>query len=128
MSAQAALFAMPDPLTGQPTRGEFPDYGITQRAAVRIGLGYHPLECVVAGLRLHPDASCDVEDRSTGPRCKGCVFAVRVEYHNRSYRKCAIGIDLTEQDLDEAPRASHSEQTDLRLWWPACRDYQPSTK
>lgn len=125
MPDQAALFYMPHPLTGEPVRGEWPDFGITARAAVRIGLGMHPLENVATGLRLHEDACSDVEDRTTGPRCKGCVFAVAVRWHGKPFRKCSFGRPPG-RSLDDAPRATHSETTDLRLWWPACTDYQPT--
>lgn len=27
--------------------------------------------------------------------------------------------------VDYGPRATHSEATDCRAWWPACTDYQP---
>lgn len=128
MSEQAALFAMPEPLTGQPTRGQFPDYGITQRAAIRIGLGYHPLANVAPNLKLHADACSDVTDRESGPRCRGCVFAVPAGWHGKAYRKCAYGSPDPQMTLEGAERASHSEATDLRLWWPACTDYQPITK
>lgn len=124
MTGQPTLFAMPHPLTGEPVRGEWPNWSLTGRAAVRIGLGIHPLECVVPGLKLHADASTDPEDKTTGPRCKGCVFAVAVRWHGKPFRKCAYGRPAGGY-LDDAPRASHGEATDLRLWWPACQTYQP---
>lgn len=122
MSAQDTLFTMPAPTAGEPTRGEWSDFGITRRAAVRIGEGLHPLENVQPGLKLHADASTDPEDKTTGPRCKTCMFAVAVRWHGKPFRKCAFGRPAG-RSLNAAPRASHSEATDLRLWWPACTDY-----
>lgn len=125
MRRQGELFAMPEPEIGEHTRGEWIDKGLTGRAMIRIALGKHPLENVATGLRLHPDASRDVDDRTTGPRCSGCVFALAVEWHNRRYRKCGYGLPAGGY-LDDAPRASHSEATDLRMWWPACETYEPN--
>jgi hypothetical protein len=119
---QRPLFPMPASTTGV-ERGEWIDKGISGRAKVRIALGKHPLECVQPGLNLHPDASRDPEDRAPGPRCGTCRFAVAVTWHNKRYNKC--GYPNAALD-DDAARASHSEQTDLRLWWPACMTYEPN--
>jgi hypothetical protein len=115
---------MPGPLPGEAIRGQWIDKGVTGRAVVRIALGIHPLECVATGLKLHPDAVRDPDDRTTGPRCGGCLYATPAGWHNRRYRKCSIGMPPG-GTLDDAPRAAHSEASDLRMWWPACRDYQP---
>lgn len=122
---QRPLFPMPDPKIGEHTRGEWLDKGTKGRAMVRIALGIHPLEAIVPGLKLHPDASRDVDDRTTEPRCGSCVYAVSVGWHNRSYRKCAYGSPDPAMTLEGASRAAHSEASDLRLWWPACTTYEP---
>jgi hypothetical protein len=122
---QPRLFDMPDPRIGEHTRGEWIDKGPRGRAIVRISLGWHPLEAVAAGLKLHPDASRDIDDHDSGPRCRDCIFAVPVGWHNRTYRKCAYGSPDPTNTLEGALRVAHSEATDLRMWWPACVDFQP---
>lgn len=126
-AVQRPLFPMPEADNAQTQRGQWVDKGATGRAMVRIALGLHPLECVEPGLRLHPDACRDVDERKAGPRCGGCRFVVRAEWHSRSYNKCARTRDgQVAELLDQAPRAAHSEATDLRLWWPACTTYEPN--
>lgn len=108
-----------------PGPAESADARRTRRQAEAIAAGYHPLALVQRGLRLHPDASRDPDDRGDEtPRCGDCVFRVLGRWHGRVYGKCAFGLP-DGAPLDAAPRASHSAATDVRAWWPACTDYQP---
>jgi hypothetical protein len=64
-------------------------------------LGYHP----ATGVRLLV---------GTSETCGDCRFRKLYGYHTRSYPKC------------ENPRAriAHSEATDVRASWPACRLFE----
>lgn len=94
------------PLTrGQKTR---------RKVARRILAGTHPLGYVP----LHPLASRDPDDREAGPRCGGCAHR-RTDY---GYPKCFKPFSYG--DKTTYPRATHSETSDVRAWWPACHDYQ----
>lgn len=111
------LFDIPDdawvvpPPKEELTRGER-----RQRlVATRIAAGVHPLGRPVL---LHPDASRDPEDRG-GPRCGGCEFRQLVEYHNRKWPKCWY------PGAFPHPRDTHCESSDIRAWWPACKEFRP---
>jgi hypothetical protein len=71
----------------------------TTRARNLIAQGIHPLTRGPA----RPDLGT----------CGTCVHWIRADYHERGYRKCAKG------------PWTHSEQTDVRGWWPACHRYDP---
>lgn len=77
----------------------------------RIRDGIHPL----GNLSLHPAAARDRDGE--GLRCGSCIHRKVTDYHNRSYPKCMFGNGV---------RATHGESSDIRAWWPACRDYQPT--
>jgi hypothetical protein len=109
--ASAYLITPPhDPLTRGQRRKRL--------VAERIATGVHPLGRPVL---LHPDASRDPENRDDGPRCGGCAFRVLLTHHDRSYPKCWY------PDLDAYPhpRDTHCESSDIRAWWPACREFRP---
>jgi len=84
----------------------------------RIATGIHPLGRPVM---LHPEASRDPENRATGPRCGDCVFRQLVHYHDRAWPKCWY------PDIESYPhpRDTNCESSDIRAWWPACRDFRP---
>lgn len=90
----------------------------TARQRADAARGLNPLIRLFAGMFPHPDAPqvASPEDRATpGPRCGSCRFRELVSWHSRSYPKCTFG---------EGVRMSHSDATDVRGWWPACRDYE----
>lgn len=95
----------------------------TLRQAERIADGIHPL----TGGPLHElasrhrDASAPKDDPFT---CGSCYFREVLTYHNRNYAKCIAGASVE----NGAPRISHSPATDVRAWWPACREYSPSDR
>lgn len=113
-----ALFEVPDdawvipPPGGELTRAE----RRKRLIAGRIAAGVHPLGRPVL---LHRDAIRDLEGES-GPRCGSCLFRQQVRHHNRTYPKCWY------PNIEEYPhvRDTHSESSDIRAWWPACRDYR----
>lgn len=75
----------------------------------RIRDGIHPLGYV----SLHPHAARERDGE--GLRCGTCQFRELQEHHNRTYPKCLYG---------NGKRVSGCESSDIRAWWPACRDYQ----
>lgn len=100
---------------------------VTLRQAADITAGRHPL---TRG-RLHPlasrhrDAASPKDDPFT---CGSCYFRQIIRYHNRSYPKCVYDPRRDSDDtLDRYARVAHSQQTDVRAWWPACPDYSPSS-
>ena len=84
---------------------------LRQRSDVERGI--HPL----TGFRIHDDP-----DRT----CGNCRFREVLRYHRRGYPKClhpgAMGAD--EYEKYGPPRVSHSASTDVRAWWPGCRDHE----
>lgn len=78
--------------------------------AARIASGEHPLG---RNIRLHPDAARGRDGE--GLRCGTCRWRGVTGHHDYSYPKCLYGNGI---------RATRSESTDLRAWWPACVDYE----
>ena len=107
----------------------------TRRQAENVAAGIHPL---TRG-PLHPLASR--HRGATSPKsdpftCGSCYFRESLGYHNRSYAKCCLpgpervyrkGEDgnWRWETVEGTPRATHSAASDVRAWWPACRDYSP---
>lgn len=140
---------LPPELTAQPD--ETAGARLRRRQAGQIASGYHPLALATKTLRLHPDAprplSREQADAYGGPAaypsCGTCRFRVLFGGHARPYPKCVFG--KVDRDMDDeelaarsplqvrfgvrrvyrVPRASHSEATDVRAWWPGCTDWEP---
>lgn len=99
------------------------DRSRTLRQAEKIADGIHPL----TGGPLHDlasrhrDASAPKDDPFT---CGSCYFRESLRWHNGTYAKCSLGT-TTEK---AGPYLTHSAATDVRAWWPACRDYSPSDR
>lgn len=87
----------------------------TLRQAEAISNGRHPL----TGGPLHDlatrerDASSPKSDPFT---CGSCYFRETARWHDQTYPKCSHG---------EGSRITHGPASDVRAWWPACRDYVP---
>lgn len=75
--------------------------------------GRHPL---TRGL-LHPDAAPVDDVSAPGRRCGNCRFRELLSSGNRSWPKCSN---------PRVGRISASAATDVRAWWPACRNHQPA--
>jgi len=95
--------------------------------ATRIATGVHPLGRPVM---LHPQSSRDPEDHVTGPRCGGCIYRQLVKYHDLKYHdrtrpKCWYpGRGGGVADDYPHPRDTNCESSDIRKWWPACREFE----
>lgn len=74
--------------------------------------GVHP----ISGHPLHLYGAPVDDKQAKGLRCRTCHSAVR-----------GIGEDVFKCTLDQGRYASHSPETDLRLWFPACNAYTPDT-
>jgi hypothetical protein len=119
---ESALFDIPEgarllpPPPENLTRGEKRQRLI----AKRIATGEHPLGYPVM---LHDESSRDIGDRASGPRCGQCKFRVLLTHHDRTYPKCWY------PDVDKYPhtRDSHCDSSDIRAWWPACRQFEKRT-
>lgn len=121
---------MPDTVTGQPGLFDMPHTPLpapeppasatvrrTRRQAKLLASGRHPLSSPMGiSLYLHPDAAPAEDREAPGLRCGTCAFREVIGHHSRSYPKCLFG-------GHPYPRASHSDATDVRAWWPACKDH-----
>lgn len=98
----------------------------TLRQAEQIRAGIHPL--TGGPIHLLGDIYARSDDgRSLPYRCGSCVFRKVEKWHDSSYPKCwfpgSRGAD--EVTTKGYPRVSHGAASDVRAWWPACRDYSP---
>lgn len=106
-----ALFGLP--AAPEPDPGELgPGARRRRLIATRISRGEHPLGV----LRLHPDAAI-----GSGLRCDTCRFRVKRSHHDKVYWKCEFPVRVG--DHTTHPRATRSENSDIRAWWPACPDH-----
>jgi hypothetical protein len=99
-----------------PTEKLSPDRRRTMRHAEMIAAGAHPLG---AGVYRHPATTGELyaagDQRARPHTCGSCRFRELFGAGNRTVPKCTYG--------DGMPRATHSAASDVRGWWPACRDY-----
>jgi hypothetical protein len=92
-----------------------------QRDALQRGL--HPLSLVLRVghyLALHDEAAPADDPKAAGRRCGNCRFRRRVAHEAGTFPKCLFGAGA-----EGAPRVTHGAGTDVRAWWPACRDHEP---
>jgi hypothetical protein len=139
---QLGLFDEPGRTADAPPETLTPGERLRRAQATKIRNGLHPLSGDGRGraiIRLHPDASRDPDDRAgPGPRCGDCRFREQVHGGARSYPKCTIGTTVTPSPAGDppgsaagvitkyGPRVTHGETTDVRAWWPACTDHEPT--
>lgn len=120
---QPALFEVPEADRVEPQPQMSPGRRRTIRQQQLALAGLHPLTAALRQpLQLHRDAAPAGDRDADGLRCGGCRHREIVGYHNRSYPKCLIG---DSKYINDRPRFTHGEGTDVRAWWPACVDYQP---
>lgn len=114
------------PPVEEPEPGLSADRRRTLRQAEDIARGIHPLTRDT--VHLLSDINPQPTDAKNLPyRCGSCRWRVVASYHNRSYPKCAFPGTYSAEDYErfDPPRVSHSAASDVRAWWPACRDYTP---
>lgn len=120
-----ALFDIPDGARVQKPEPETPGAALRGRQLDKLQRGIHPLSKPGwPPIPLHKDAPPAGDRTAPGPRCGSCRFREVITPYNsrRRFPKCM----LPDQHGD-AWRASHSVASDVRLWWPGCKDYQPKT-
>jgi len=115
MSADG-LFEMAEPAT-DPTEGMSAQRKLTQKQATRLAQGLHPLSITNGHIRLHPDAAPAATRTAEGLRCRTCAHLNYQGPHG--YAKCGFG---------DGVRISHGPATDVRLYWPACVDYEAADR
>lgn len=90
--------------------------------STRIAAGVHPLG---RGIPLHSDAPRTTDRTTPGLRCGTCRWRVNTSGSSgRTWPKCRLPMRLGDRTV--YPRDTGCEATDVRAWWPACRDHQPT--
>jgi hypothetical protein len=118
-----ALFDMtPTPVPEQAVERVSPDRRRTERQRAAVDRGAHPLALVVMSVSRHPDTKGGVyqagDERGRDLTCGSCTHREPVGGGRRSYPKCLFG--------GQFQRVTSGAGSDVRAWWPACRDYQPA--
>lgn len=92
----------------------------TEVQHARILNGVHPLSGIIAGcyLALHVEAAPANDRTAAGRRCGNCRFREVLGHHDRAYGKCTWP-----DGSRKGPRVTSSAASDVRAWWPACRDH-----
>ncbi|MGH3377909.1 MAG: hypothetical protein ACRDP6_24565 [Actinoallomurus sp.] len=95
----------------------------TVRQADALARGLHPLGLALKigrYLAVHAEAAPSEDRTAPGRRCGNCRFRRNLAHQSTTHPKCVFG-----SNGDGAPRATHGAGTDVRGWWPACRDHEP---
>ncbi len=117
-----ALFEIPDGARVEkpPPTPKTPGELMRARQADRLSRGIHPLSRPGwPPIPLHKDAAPAADKTAPGLRCGGCKWREALGYHNRTYPKCLLPDSSGQPD-----RATHSDTSDVRAWWPACNGYE----
>jgi hypothetical protein len=115
------------PIPAEPPPEESAGVRRTKRQAALLAGRRHPLSSPLGiSLWLHAEAAPADDKDAPGRRCGNCRWRQSMRGGNRSYAKCfAPGLVSAETyERCGPPRASHSEATDIRAWWPACKDHE----
>lgn len=123
MNEQISLFDGPaPPTTTEPEPPMTTGQRRRQRQLTVIHFGGHPLSLLVGAkhIPLHPDAPRTDDTTVPGPRCGTCLHRLTLLHHDDSYPKCTLP-----DAAGRMSRATHSEASDCRAWWPACGSYEP---
>lgn len=101
-----------------------PDQRRTQRQAECLARGHHPLTAALGvHLPLHPNPAPADDREAPGRRCGNCAYRRTWHQRNRSYPKCWFSTDHAGQFVEDYERITHGPGTDVRAWWPGCRDH-----
>lgn len=131
---QLSLFDVPARNTPLgPPRRLSPQQRLTLRQRDLVDAGLHPL--AVYGARRDPQMVLALQhvrfaagDPPGRPEtCGSCRYRTVLRWHDRAYAKCRWPVEDDEQAAyrRDTPRMTHSAQSDVRSWWPACQDYLP---
>ena len=121
------LFPGFEPEVREPEPPMSADRRRTMRQAEDVAAGRHPLTRgpLHELASRHRDASAPKSDPFT---CGSCWFRQQFQAGNSKFSKCTFGITNEMRYVTDSPRISGSVATDVRAWWPACRDYSPSDR
>ena len=116
-----ALFEIPDGARIEHAPKLAGDKRTAQLQLEKLAAGYHP----ITGLKLHEQAAPADDRDAPGRRCGTCRFRVVLPYHRKSWPKCLNpgGMGADEIDRIGAPFVTHGAATDVRKWFPGCRDH-----
>lgn len=142
MSDELALFGAGDPAAAGADQAPklSADRRRTWRQYEAIRAGRHPL----TGWPVHLEAAAVADELPTieafhagetyrkpeqpapGRRCGNCQFFGQINaYTARDFPKCWFGWDGVPGHAP--PRYSHGAATDIRKWWPGCREHEYRT-
>lgn len=108
--------------TAEPAEKLSADRRRTVRQVDALANGRHPLELALRWpLRLHIEAAPADDPDAGGRRCGNCRFRRRVLHNDGRFPKCLFGAPAD----GDAPRVTRGNGTDVRAWWPGCRDHEP---
>lgn len=114
-SWQPGLFGAEPIALPEPPPKESAGVRRTKRQAELLARGRHPLSSRLGGtVWLHAEAAPADDRKADGRRCGNCFFL-----DGGRYMKC----QMPGLRPGSTPRASHSEATDCRRWWPGCRSH-----
>lgn len=119
-----ALFDVPEGarIEREPVRPLTAGERLRARQAEKLAHGTHPLSKPGwPAIPLHRDAAPADDQGAPGLRCGGCRLREQVSNGwRRTWPKCVLP-----DSRGHRSRATHSDASDVRTWWPACQDYQP---
>lgn len=124
MTDTLPLFDLGSAAPGPRIPGLSADRRRTQRQAAHLACGLHPLTAALGyPIRLHPDAAPADDRAAPGRRCGNCWYRHVLDHHDRTYPKCVYTRQDARDFARQPERITHGAGTDVRAWWPACRDH-----
>jgi hypothetical protein len=127
MTTQPAMFDVEPLPAAEPDPPQSATVRRTRRQAAMLANRRHPLSSPLGySLFLHAEAAPADDRDAPGRRCGNCRFRQILGHHDSRYPKC-VAPGLMSADAYERlgpPRVSHGEATDVRAWWPGCKDHE----